>query len=306
MSFSGSVMVLGDYFCDFILTGLKDVPRLAADVFGDELVITPGGGYITATGLHRLGINVEWVADLGNDMLSQFVLAEARREGLSERLFRLHDKRLRKLSFSFSFTHDRGFISYCDPHLARLPVELVEERRPAWVVNPPLNGEPETHAFLEAVHRRGGRVYLDCQYVGGDTLNTPGLADMLRAADIFAPNRSEAQQLTGARSAEEALARLMEFSPIVVIKCGADGALAGACGQTWHAPALAVNVVDTTGAGDCFNAGFLAAHVRGESIETCLRWGNISGGLSTTCLGGTAGAPTLTQLQEWLNTGRHS
>lgn len=298
-----SVMVLGDYFCDFILTGLKEVPRLAADVFGDELEITPGGAFITATALGRLGVNAEWVADLGNDMLSQFVLAEARREGLSEQLFRLHDKRLRKLSFSFSFTHDRGFISYCDPHPTSLPFELVEERRPAWVINPPFDGGAETQRFIAAVHRRGGRVYLDCQYVGGDTLDTPGLAEALRAADIFAPNRSEAQQLTGADSAEEALRRLMEFSPLVVIKCGADGALAGAGRQTWRTPALSVDVVDTTGAGDCFNAGFLAACMRGESIETCLRWGNIGGGLSTTRLGGTAGAPTLAQLQEHLQKG---
>jgi sugar/nucleoside kinase (ribokinase family) len=109
------VLVLGDYFCDLIVTGLKESPRLGADIFGESLEIMPGGTYIIVTALHRLGVRTRWLASLGNDLFSQFVLAEAQREGLDMSLFQCFDQPLRSMSLSFSFVHDRGFISHMDP-----------------------------------------------------------------------------------------------------------------------------------------------------------------------------------------------
>jgi len=88
-------------------------------------------------------------------------------------------------------------------------------------------------------------------------------------------------QLTGAATVEQALARLAELTPLVIVKRGAEGAIAGLDGGVVQVPAIPVEVVDTTGAGDCFNAGFLYGYLRGASLETCLRAGNICGGLST-------------------------
>ena len=281
------VVVLGDYYCDFILTGLQELPRLGAYIFGTGLEIAAGGAFITTVALHRLGVPAEWVADLGNDLISQFILAEARREGLNESRFLQHDFPLRKLSFSFSFPHDRGFISYIEP------------QPPTWVINPPFDGSPETIAFIQAMRARGSRIFLDTQYLDF-TLERPGIIEIMGLVDIFAQNESEALQLTGAENVESAAAILAQHTPFVLIKRGGQGAIARSGGQTWTAPALPVTVIDTTGAGDCFNAGFMAAHLRGESVETCLRYGNICGGLSTTRPGGANAAPTLAQLQSLL------
>lgn len=292
------VLLFGDYFCDLIITGLSEVPRLGADLFGQALEIAPGGAYILTVALQRLGVRARWRARLGNDLFSQFLLAEARRAGLDETLFELHPAPYRSLSVSFSFAHDRGFVSYIDPPPGpdSRPDDLIAAQRPAWVVNVPFDGSPESRRFVDHIHAHGGRVYTDCQYVT-TTLAEPGLPELLAALDVFAPNESEARQLTGAATAEDALGRLAEHCPLVVVKCGARGALAQTGGRVYAAPALAVEAVDTTGAGDCFNAGFLAATVRGEPLETCLRWGNIAGGLSTTARGGAAAAPTLKQLR---------
>ena len=285
------VIVLGDYFCDMIITGLPDVPRLGADLFGEHLEICPGGAFICTTALTRLGVRTAWLANLGTDMLSRFIIEAARQEGLDESLFRLHDFPLRSLSLSFSFSTDRGFISYVDPVPGSFPLEAFEQRRPAWAINLPFGGSSEDLEAIRAVRALGCRVFTDCQYVDFD-LDRPGIAETLRLADIFAPNESEALRLTGACDAETALEVLAGLTPLVVIKRGARGAIARRGGQTWCAPGLPVEVVDTTGAGDCFNAGFLAALLAGHPVERCLQWGNICGGLSTTRRGGTAAATT--------------
>jgi len=293
------VLVLADYFCDIVITGLPEPPRLGADMFGKGLDIMPGGAFIVTAALHRLGVKVRWLAHLGNDLFSHFILEEAGREGLDPSLFQVYDYPLRSLSVSFSFVHDRGFISYRDPFPESSVESVITAQKPYWVIDAPFDGSPETLQFLDFIHSNGGKIYTDCQYTT-TTLEEPGLTDALRRVDIFAPNQSEACQLTGEGDPARAAARLAEFCPLVIVKAGNEGAYAHAGQQSWHSPALEVEVVDTTGAGDSFNAGFLAAHLRGLPVETCLRYGNICGGLSTTRRGGTAAVPTLLELEKYL------
>ena len=293
------VLVLSDYFCDIIITGLPEPPRLGADLFGDGMDIMPGGAYILATALYRLGVKARWLGQFGNDIISRFVLEEAKREGLDTSLFRIYDFPLRSLSVAFSFVHDRGFISYTDPFPDSQPKDVIVEQKPKWVVNAPFNGSPEANEFIDFIHANGAKAFVDCQYTTA-SLDEPGLIDALRKVDIFAPNRSEAQQLTGEPDPARAAALLAQYCPLVIVKAGAMGAYAQAGQQSWHSPALKVDVVDTTGAGDAFNAGFLAALQLDLPLETCLRYGNICGGLSTTKRGGTAALPKLEELKKYL------
>jgi sugar/nucleoside kinase (ribokinase family) len=294
------VLLFVDYFCDIIVTGLSEIPRLGADIFGDSMEVAPGGAYILTAALHRLGVNVRWAARLGNDIFSRFMLEEAKREGIDTSLFEQFPVPYRSMSLSFSFAHDRGFISHTDqcPEGASAR-DVIVRVKPRWVINTPFEGSAETLALLDFIHDNGGRVVSDCQYTT-QTINDPGMIGFLSKIDIFAPNLSGACQLTGASDRETAAAILAQYSPLVLIKCGADGALARAGPQVWTASALSVDVVDTTGAGDCFNAGFLFAYLRGEPMETCLRYGNICGGLSVTQRGGASAAPTLEQLKKYL------
>lgn len=294
------VLLFGDYFCDIIITGLPEIPRLGADIFGDSMEVAPGGAYILTTALHRLGVKVRWAARLGNDVFSRFLFEEAGREGIDTSLFQHFSAPYRSISLSFSFAHDRGFISYIDPAPeAELVRETVVKEKSHWVVNLPFDGSEESRSLINFVHENGGRVFTDCQYVS-QTLSEPGLAETLSLVDIFAPNLSEACHLTGAPDRETAAEVLGRYAPLVLIKCGADGAIARAGKQVWTSPALSVDVVDTTGAGDCFNAGFLSAYLLGEPMETCLHYGNICGGLSVTRRGGASAAPTLEQLKKYL------
>ncbi len=292
------ILLFGDYFCDLIFTGLPHLPRLGADLFARDFHLVPGGVFNLALALTRLQTPACWAARLGDDLFSRFILEESRRHGLDTRLFELLSQPYRVLSAAFSYQHDRGFISYTDPLPPRDLRPILQQQRPRWVVNLPFDGTPETHALLDEVHALGGRIFCDPQY-HTLTLDSPGLTDTLRRLDVFAPNQSEAAQLTGLNDPAQAARLLGRYCPLVVVKAGPQGAYAFQDGELIHTPALDVPVTDTTGAGDCFNAGLLAALWRGLDLSTALRWGNICGGLSVTDYGALA-TPTLEELQRYL------
>lgn len=292
------VLLFSSYFCDLIITGLPEVPRLGLDLFGKEMSLEAGGTFHTVRALHRLGLRAGWVCDFGNDLFSQFVLGELRREGVDDSLARLHDHPMRFFSLAFSFEEDRGFISYADPREPFDRAPYILEHRPAAVMLSSLEYGPETLRLVEAAHGVGAQVYMDCQATAA-RLPAPGLAETLKAVDAFLPNAREACQIAGEDDLERAAGRLGELAPLLVIKAGASGAFAYQDGCRVHAPALPVRVVDTTGAGDCFNAGFLFGRLQGRPLEECLRLGNLCGGLSVTARGSQA-APTLEELQRYL------
>jgi sugar/nucleoside kinase (ribokinase family) len=292
------VLVLGGYFCDLIFTGLPEMPRLGAEVYGSAFDMVPGAAYTTALALRRLELRAGWVCDFGDDFFSQFVLDSARRAGLDSSLFRMHTGPVRRITAALSFPHERAFVSFADELVSESPIPLIVQHRPRVVLLSGLWYGSEHAELCAAAHAAGALVYMDCQ-CSSATLDTPGLLDSLGCVDIFAPNASEALQLTGAATVEAALAQLAALTPLVIIKCGADGVIAQAGGHVAHAPAMHVDVFDTTGAGDCFNAGFLYGHLRGLPLEMSLRCGNICGGLSTTARGGAA-APSAAQMEEWL------
>jgi len=294
---SDDFLVFGDYCCDLIVTGLPELPRLGADIFGSDMGIEVGAAFNTVRALHRLGTRVAWAAQFGSDLFSQFALERIRAEGVDTRLFVQLDRPLRSMSLSFSFTHERGFISYADPLDPLDRVRIIREN-PVRCVH--FTGMEYGEGFLEAVaaaHAVGAIATMDCQHVSA-TLETPGFAAALQAIDWFLPNAGEAMQLTGAANPEEALRILAHLSHRVVVKQGAQGALACVGEELRCAEAIPVEaVVDTTGAGDCFNAGFLRSYLRGDDLLTCLRYGNICGGLSITSHAACA-TPTACQAEE--------
>jgi sugar/nucleoside kinase (ribokinase family) len=94
---------------------------------------------------------------------------------------------------------------------------------------------------------------------------------------------------------------LGDLCPLVVIKDGSNGSLAYENNILHKVPGIPINPIDTTGAGDNFNAGFLRAWLDGQSVDTCLKWGNILGGLSTTELGGTTRKTTIHEVKDLLS-----
>jgi sugar/nucleoside kinase (ribokinase family) len=289
------VLVGGTWYADLIFTGLAEAPRLGAEIWASGFAMTAGGTFNVVAAMHRLGLRVGWSTVFGNDAFSAFLLGEARTEGLDDRLFRHAARPRRVVTTSFSMPHERGFVSFEEWPDDFDDVGLIRDHdaRCYLASGGFPHGRPAD--VRRALADRKALYVLDPQFTTA-TMDTPLVVETLELADVVMPNESEALQLTGANTAEDALEILGRHAALVVIKRGARGAIAMHRGVRSEAPALACDAVDTTGAGDCFNAGLIAGLLAGDSLEDSLRQANVCAGLSTTAHGVT-GAPGLEQVR---------
>ncbi len=302
---SYDILVYGPLFCDVIFTDLPEMPALGREVFAGDLTIAIGGSAIVAGWLHKLGARVGLIAELGSDPLSQVARRLLDELGLDRTLIREHPDPLPQVTVALSFPQDRAFITRfkrpeSPPDLAAM-----------------LRGKPAKHlhvcSFLAALetpdicqiaHAAGLTVSMD---PGWDevALRDPQLAALIAELDLFFPNRSELCHISQVTDVERAAAKVgaTMHDGMIVVKQGAEGAIAYASDGQVRArvSALPVTPVDTTGAGDAFDAGFLYAYVNNLPLATCMRYGAVCGGLATTVAGGTGAIPTAEEVQQWLS-----
>lgn len=293
------VLVPGDYFCDVVFCGVPRMPTLGTEIYTDSLTVTVGGALNTVFAMQRLGLKVGWIARLGTDVFSRIVLEHVEREGIDTSLIEWLDRPFQRVTVSLSFPEDRSFISYVDPEpgildLVRAVVDRVSFRH---LHLAGLTTSPTALALFDTAHARGARVSMDCQE-HSTSLSEPKVIEALRRVDLFMPNATEATRLTGTQTVFDAGIQLKGATEAVVIKDGALGAAYWQKDRFCQSPALSVTPVDTTGAGDVFNAGFLTAWLEGADPLDCLRLGNVCGGLSTLGHGGAVSAPTRAQAEE--------
>lgn len=295
------VLVVGDYCLDLIFTGMPGFLELGTEVVASRFAMTPGGAYNAAAAMHRLGLKVAWAADFGTDDFSQFVLRKAREEGLDDRFFVHHNRPLRFVTVAASYPEDRAFLAYYDPSPS-VPAgakALARVRAGALYV-PGFYCGPLLDLGVSLVRAKGMKLIMDGNSPDSITLQTPRAKRAARSADVLLVNAREARRLTGEPDLARAAQALAALARLLVVKDGGNGAYAWEEGHLLHEPAIPVEPVDTTGAGDCFNAGFLRAWLDGRPLRECLRWGNIVGGLSTLALGGTGLVTTAADVEKHL------
>lgn len=296
------VIVYGPLFCDLIFTGLPTMPTLGTEIFAEGFTLTVGGSAIVAAGLQKLGAKVGLVADLGDDLLSRVVASVLDDLHIDRTLIREHPHPLTQLTVALSFPQDRSFITRFEKPDAPTDLDHILQQHPARYVHMgsflSVFDVPDACAI---VHRHGAQVSMD---PGWDeaALRDPRLHQMLPDVDYFLPSRSELCYMMNEDDTEAALRKaLMGMQGQIIMKNGAEGALArGPEGREAFAAPLAVTPIDTTGAGDAFDAGFLYALTQDLPIEECMRYGAICGALTTTRIGGATGTPTLEEVQQWL------
>jgi sugar/nucleoside kinase (ribokinase family) len=299
MSESFDLLIAGRPSVDVMFAGLPEWPALGKDIECDGFGVCAGTTFNTPAAANRIGLRVAYVATLGNDRWSQIIREEFDAEGLPTDFLEIEDRPLPGVSVALNFDGDRGFVTHWgsgetyDAQLDARALEVVR-RLDARHLHAYVDGSDE---LVVAARGRGMTVSLDASE--GSWWSTPRtLAEVLEGADVLLANGAEAMAMTDETEPHAALDRLGEHCECVVIKRGSSGAIGLAGGQRRSVPADPVTVVDTTGAGDAFNAGFLAGWLGGLAIEHSLTLGVICGSRVAGDYGGYRGCPWKPELRE--------
>ena len=292
----GRLVVVGDANPDLILTGADVTPEFGqVEKLVEQAAISLGGSAaITSAYAARLGIPTSLVAAIGTDLFGDFVQSQVVAAGVdTTTLVRVTQPT--GISVTLSRGDDRAILT-APGAIAGLTGELVLNSRfrldaahvhvSSYFLQPVL---AETLPDLLAKARRGGATTsLDTNFDPAQRWSSQSLEAALRMTDLLFPNHTEAAALSGRDDPEQAGRRLASrYGLAVAVKWGSAGAVLAYGGEVLWARAPAVSVVDTTGAGDAFNAGFLAAWLERRDWATCLRTGVAAGSLATTAVGAT-------------------
>jgi sugar/nucleoside kinase (ribokinase family) len=296
------LLVLGEVNPDVVVRAADPRPtfgQVERWVDAIELVIG-SSSVIFACGAARLGLRVAMAGVVGNDALGLFMLGAMAERGIETAAVRIDPAVPTGASVVLSGPTDRAILTAPGTmsllRVADVPPALVARARHLHVGSFFLldAARPDLPALFAAARAGGATTSLDCNWDPRDAWDG-GIRALLAETDVFLPNAAEATRLTGIADVEAAARALVALGPrIVAVKLGADGALAVTTdGAAARSPALAVDPIDTTGAGDSFDAGFLAGWLAGRPLAACLALGVACGSLSTRGVGGTAAQPTL-------------
>ncbi|UPG91717.1 carbohydrate kinase family protein [Luteibacter aegosomaticola] len=301
-----TVVVAGEMNVDLILTGIDGLPAFGTEQLARGASQVPGSSsMICALGLARLGDTVRFIGRAGDDERGRYCAAALRDAGVDTRGVIIDPAHETGLTVALSGASDRALVTFPG---------AIAELRGADVSDDMLQGATHLHvssyylqeklqgdlgSLCTRAHAAGLTVSLDPGFDPRAAWDA-GLRDVLPSVDIFLPNAVEACALAGTDDVEAALRALSGFGPRVVVKHGREGCLALDGEHIVHVPSFAVDAVDTTGAGDNFNAGFLHAWLRGESLVASMRWGAACGALSTRALGGTSAQAGEDEVRAWL------
>jgi ribokinase len=297
------VLVVGDANPDLLLTG-DAVPRFgqAETLVQSADLVLGGSAAIVACGLARLGVPTALAATVGDDLYGGFVREALANRGVDVRWLRTDASVPTGLSVVLSvgdraiLTHP-GTIATSGPEIVDddLVTRVRHVHSASCFLQPRL--APHLPRLLAAAREGGATTSVDTNWDPSGRWD--GALPLLEQADVLMPNAQELRALTGRPDLDEAARVALGLGCRVALKAGADG------GTLWDAPdvvrrvpAPAVTAVDTTGAGDSFDAGFISGMLDGLSGEECLTRAVRCGSLSTRGVGGTAAQPTLPEVRD--------
>ncbi|HEX9123055.1 MAG TPA: sugar kinase [Actinomycetota bacterium] len=295
------LLVLGDLNPDLVVRGDVEPAFGQAEKLVDGAGLVLGGsGAIMACGAARLGLRVAVAGVVGDDVFGRFVRDELESRGVDVRAVSVDPSRPTGISVILSRGDDRATLTspgtIGDLRGELVDLDLVHASRHVHVSSYFLQRDlrPDLPELFREAHEAGATTSVDPNWDPSEEWNG-GLLSLLALTDCFFPNSAEARAITGVDDIDIAAEALAEHGPVVAVKFGQGGGLAMAGGEVVRSESIPADVVDTTGAGDSFDAGFLAGRLAGWTLDRCLALAVSCGSLSTRAAGGTAAQPTMAE-----------
>jgi ribokinase len=275
------VCSVADLCADLLLAG-DVVPRFGQveQLIDDYGLEVGGSATIFASQFARLGGRAALIGAVGDDTLGRVIGEKLATLGVDVR--RVARRTDLKTGLGVSLVKpdgDRAMLTYLGSIHAARAADLTDDllatcrhwHLASLFLLDPLRGQ--WRGWLERCRAAGLTTSLDTNWDPAERWE--GVAELLPLVDVFLPNEAEALAITGAHDVHAAGERLAGHGSLVVIKRGSEGALAFQGERRWQIEAVPSGsappkIVDTVGAGDNFDAGFLRAWLLGREIEACL------------------------------------
>lgn len=300
------ILIAGELNPDLILRDYHKFPTLGEEVLVSGCLLTLGSSSaICAVGMARLGDEVAFAANVGRDAYGDFCSAALERDGVDVSLVNHRADLETGITVSITSSKDRALVTYpgsiASLSPADLPADVFAGRNHFHISSYFLQEglRPHVRRLFADARRAGLTTSLDTGYDPSETWSAD-VRETLQEVDVFLPNESELRAISGRQDVANGLRTLDNGHTLIVAKLGMRGCAALRDGKLLEIPTFPVNAVDSTGAGDSFNSGFLHAWLCGMPLEVCLRTGAACGALSTRALGGTTSQPSWPEVQALL------
>ncbi|MDJ0345821.1 PfkB family carbohydrate kinase [Streptomyces sp. H10-C2] len=297
---ASDVYLTGSVFLDIIFTGLDSAPVRGTESWARGMGSSPGGIANMATALARLGLRTSLAAAFGDDMYGDYCWDSlAAGEGIDLSLSRRIPGWHSPVTVSMAYEGERTMVSH--GHEAPPPEEPAPEcPPPALACVASLEPGGPGQEWIAHAARHGSRIFADVGWDDSGRWDPADLADLEHCA-AFLPNATEAMHYTRSDCPRAAARKLAELVPLVVVTLGAKGAYAveSSTGETAEVPALMIEALDPTGAGDVFVAGFVTGSLAGWPLADRLAFACLSAAMSVQEFGGSLSAPGWTEIAAW-------
>jgi sugar/nucleoside kinase (ribokinase family) len=300
------ILVIGELNVDIVATGLQSPPEMGAEILATDCELTLGSASaIFAVGMTKLGYDVTFVSQVGRDYFGDFCIRTLQQLGVATRHVRRKAEEKTGVTIALSGKRDRALVTHSGA-VATLTADSIDQalfKRHDHLHLTSYYLQAALQPSFADIFRRAKHAGMTTSFdPNSDPSNkwSKSIDNVLRYTDVLFVNEREASQLTRASTPKAALNVLGTKVPCAVIKRGSRGAMAIQNKATAVDTGFKIKAVDTTGAGDSFDAGFLSAWLHHASLAESLRSGNACGALSATRIGGTGGQPTETELQAFL------
>jgi sugar/nucleoside kinase (ribokinase family) len=299
-------VVIGDVNIDLVVVGCNELPLPGQEIYVENMLVNVGGGAALFTlSLAKLGLKLAFNGVLGNDSYGTFILEQFHQYGIDTTSIKISKSSNTGISIAINPEKDRSFITYAgsntELNLQQLDLEAVTLGRHVHLTG--YKGSQNHHEFLKLVQSlKNAGLTLSCDIGWDDTGEwSKGIFEIMKYIDVFFMNEMEAQHYSRCTANNESIRFLARYSDHIVVKLGAEGAMAIKNENLTYQSGYSVNCIDTTGAGDSFNAGYIYGYLTHKEVKDCLIYGNACGAMSVSSYGGSTGTPDMETLEQFIN-----